>query len=465
MDRQEQQALAARPPGRMSVMMREAAGPGPKVLRVGMVRGGRVLEERVVRGHASVTVGPSERCTFVIRAADVAKPFRLFDWAHGKYWLNVLPSMGGRVEIDEEVIDLESLRAKLPKGPQGSGRVGLNERARGKVVLGEVTFLFQFINLPSLRTRHQLPASVLEGTAPVDWPTTVIAAFSFLAHFLAIAALYSDWMDPVVDYDISVKNLVESVRSLPPPPPVEEQKADDAQQKDPLKEVAPKPKPAAKAVASEKAKLSATQIAAISSEFDRIEMSIIPALQGAGPAAADVLQGGEISMQALDDAAASSAGVSSAGPGGLRLGNAGGALRPGEAGGGLAAIGSTGKTGGEGSGKGVAVKGPTGSATIEQQQVTGGAISDARAVIASMRTGFRACYQRGLANNPDAQGKITLNIKVGPGGEVQSVSGASSGNIAPEVLDCVKQRAMAARFSPPEGGTAVVQVPVSFVRQ
>jgi hypothetical protein len=154
-----------------------------------------------------------------------------------------------------------------------------------------------------------------------------------------------------------------------------------------------------------------------------------------------------------------------AGPGGLKFGSGGGALRPGELGGGLASVGSTGKTASEGSGTTVAVKGPSGNATIEEQRVSGGAISDARAVVAGMRPGFKACYQRGLAANPDSQGKITLTLRVGPGGEVQSASAATSGDIAAEVLDCVKQRAMAARFAPPEGGMAVVQVPVTFVRQ
>jgi hypothetical protein len=70
-----------------------------------------------------------------------------------------------------------------------------------------------------------------------------------------------------------------------------------------------------------------------------------------------------------------------------------------------------------------------------------------------------------LGENPDAQGQIRLSIRVGPGGEVQSVNAVPSGSLPGSVVDCVKARASAARFDAPEGGAAVVQVPVTFVKQ
>jgi hypothetical protein len=81
-----------------------------------------------------------------------------------------------------------------------------------------------------------------------------------------------------------------------------------------------------------------------------------------------------------------------------------------------------------------------------------------------MRPGFRRCYNQELANNPDAEGSIHLSIRVGPGGEVTGVSATVSGNLGSAVA-CVKARAAAAQFAPPDGGSAVVQVPVTFVKQ
>src|SRR5690606_25223834 len=47
-------------PGKMTAVMRATPRvQGPKVLRIGLVQGGRVLEERVMKQRAHVTVGPS----------------------------------------------------------------------------------------------------------------------------------------------------------------------------------------------------------------------------------------------------------------------------------------------------------------------------------------------------------------------------------------------------------------------
>jgi outer membrane biosynthesis protein TonB len=335
-------------------------------------------------------------------------------------------------------------------------------------VVGDTTFLFQFVAPPPIQPRPQLPVSVTRGATSVDWPTTVIAAFSFLVHFCAIGSIYSDWLDPVVDYDVNVSGLVEQVKSLPAPPPVEEPEQPAPEQKEAKAEApkaeAPKaaPKPSATPV---KEHVSKAQVAAISNELQSLEMATLAALSSAGPATANVLRSGEVPTSALDAAAASEAGVSAAGPGGLKLGGAGGTVRPGATGGGLASIGATGKSTAAGSGATQQVKGPRGSADLGNASVAGGSVSDASRVVAQMRAGFRSCYNRGLAENPDIEGKIALSIKVGPTGQVSSVSATKTGSIPDSVLECVKARASSASFSPPQGGAAVVQVPVSFVKQ
>ena len=73
-----------------------------------------------------------------------------------------------------------------------------------------------------MQPKPQLPVSVKAGLASdIDWTMTIIAAFSFLFHFGAVGAIYSDWMDPVVDDEVNVARLLDSVKQLPPPPPVE----------------------------------------------------------------------------------------------------------------------------------------------------------------------------------------------------------------------------------------------------
>jgi hypothetical protein len=95
----------------------------------------------------------------------------------------------------------------------------------------------------------------------------------------------------------------------------------------------------------------------------------------------------------------------------------------------------------------------------------GAPISNAASVIAGLKGGFRRCYERALAENPDQEGRIDLSIKVGLGGEVQSVTATAQGNLSSSVVACVRGKAQAAQFEPPQGGLAIVQVPVSLVKQ
>src|SRR5262249_55150891 len=126
------------------------------------------------------------------------------------------------------ISELPALRGQAKRVQLGNAmmyQVQLSEEARGKVVIGETTFLFQFVAPPPPQPKPQLPVSVRAGLAnDIDWTTTIIAAFSFLFHFGAVGSIYSDWMDPVIDDEVDISQLLESVKQLPPPPPVEQPK-------------------------------------------------------------------------------------------------------------------------------------------------------------------------------------------------------------------------------------------------
>jgi len=453
----------------MTAVMRAVAFSGPKVLRIGVVQSGRIIEERIIKQRTHVTVGSSEKAMFVIATQNLPPSFRLFELVGNDYCLNFLDGMSGRIALPTGISDLSMLKGQARRTPQGAYQVRLTEDSRGKVVVGNNTILFQFVAPPPVQPKPQLPVSVTQGATSIDWPTTMVAAFSFLLHFLAIGAVYSDWLDPVFDEEVSVAGLVDSMKALPPPPPVETTETTDQPSENAEKaEKAEKPKSGGKSGGAPGAggKMTAGQAAALSKELDQLEMMTLGALSSQGPATAGVLRGGEVPTSALDAAAASGAGVSAGGIGGLKLGGGGGTIRPGMAGGGLAGIGQSGKAeGSSGTGEVKKVQGPKGSASVGGASVSGGVVSNASRVVAGMRAGFRSCYNRGLAENPDAQGSIRLSIRVGPGGEVQGVTASPSGNLPGSVVSCVQSRASAAQFDPPEGGSAVVVVPVSFVKQ
>jgi hypothetical protein len=225
-------------------------------------------------------------------------------------------------------------------------------------------------------------------------------------------------------------------------------------------------KPAAGGPGAGPGQMSASQRAALSKELDQLDMATIGALAGQGPATAGVLRGGDVPTGALEQMAASGSGVSSSGGSGLNLGpgGGGGKLMPGQTGGGLSAIGNTTASTASSAGAATTVKGPTGNVSASAS-VSGGAVNNASKVVAGMRAGFRACYNRGLAANPEMSGSVRVTARIGPNGEVQSANASPSGSISGDVASCIASRVRSAQFDPPEGGSSTIVIPVTLVQQ
>jgi len=451
----------------MTAVMRAVAAPGPKVLRIGVARNGQISEERTLEKRTHVTAGSSEQNSFVISSSKVPATFRLFELVRNEYHLSFFDDMSGRIALPAGTFELSALKGDARRTKHGAYQIRLSEDSRGTVVIGDITVLFQFVARPPLQAKPQLPMAVLRNTSAIDWNTTIIAAASFLIHFLVLGSLSSDWLDPIVDDEQNVAGVIDSLKSLPPPPPVEDKPETLDKSATPAKIVEKvRAKPDAAANAKPQAppgRLNEKQTAALHNQLDQLEMRTIGALESSGPATSGLFRGTEVALNLLDQAAASSAGIG-VGTAGLNLSPGGGAIQPGTVGD-LRTIGSgslTTDTGGAATKATVA--GPKGNATVGGANVSGGTVGNASRVVALMRAGFRACYQRGLAENPDAAGNILLTIHVGAGGEVTGVSG-SSGTLPPTVVGCVKSRAQAATFDAPEGGSAVISVPVTFVKQ
>src|SRR4051812_6502829 len=232
-------------PGQMTAVMRAmSVAAGPKVLRIGLVQGGRVIEERIIKQRITVTVGSNEKSMFVIPSQAVPPMFKLFELLGNDYYLNFLDGMNGRIALATGITDIQALRGQAKK-VGGAYQVKLTEEARGKVVVGETTFLFQFVAPPPVQPRPQLPLAVKGGLASqIDWTLTIVAAFSFLLHFGIVGAMYSDWMDPIVGDDFNVAGLVDMMKNIPPPPVVEVPDKTEAAATATATANAEKPKPA-----------------------------------------------------------------------------------------------------------------------------------------------------------------------------------------------------------------------------
>jgi hypothetical protein len=460
-----------------AVMRAMPPAAGPKVLRIGLVQGGKVIEERVIKQRTHVTIGPSEKSMFVIPSKSIPPNFRVFELAGGEYQLNFLEGMTGRVALKTGVSELAALKGtakRVPFGNVQAYQVQLSDDARGKIVVGETTFLFQFVAPPPVQPKPQLPVSVKAGLASdIDWTTTIIAAFSFLLHFGAVGSIYSDWMDPIVDDEVNVAQLLESVKQLPPPPPLEQPKENPDAPVAAATAAAEAPKPGGASPgkgagpAGGKGSVSDARASAIANELAQLDMQMLGALNSSGNATSSVLSSGDVPLGLLEGAAASGSGVGKGGIAGLNMGGTGGGtVRPGAmGGGGLASLGNTEAGSPSTAGSTAKVKGPVGNAQVGGASVSGGNVANASSVVAGMSAGFRRCYTRGLAEDPSMKGSVRVTARIGPNGEVLSASPSGGGGLSGSVIGCVVARVQSAQFAPPEGGGATVVIPVTFVSQ
>lgn len=453
-------------PGQMTAVMRAMAqATGPKVLRIGLVQGGRVIEERIIKQRTSVTIGQSEKSMFVIPAQSIPSQFKLFELIGSDYYLNFLDGMTGRVALQTGISDLAGLRGQA-KRVGNAYQVKLTEEARGKVVAGETTFLFQFVAPPPPQPRPQLPLAVKGGLASqIDWNLTIIAAFSFLLHFGLIGAMYSDWMDPVLNDDLTAGGLIDMMKNIPPAPvetPAETTTA-TATATASATATAAAASPPSGGRQSGGGHVSDRQAAALAAQAEAIQMQMLAAF-GGGSAVQGALNRGDIPPVDLTGAAASGAGVSASTGNGLNLGSAGGPVHPGGSSGGLAGIGATKGEGNGSAGVAKEVRGPTGDAQVGSTTATV-AVANADRVVAGLRPGFRSCYNQGLNTDPGMSGKVMISAKISPNGEVASADGTQNTGLSAAVVQCLLRKVRNAQFDAPGPNGSTIQIPVTFVQQ
>ncbi|MEO8846827.1 MAG: AgmX/PglI C-terminal domain-containing protein [Kofleriaceae bacterium] len=168
--------------------------PRPRILRIGILLGGKIVEERLIREHISVSVGQSMKNTFSIPAEGLPLEFTLFALDQGKYYLRFLTKMDGRLSDGGNVFTLDQLKTKGAQNVGSYWQVPLSSTARGKLSLGDLTVLFQFVTEPPRQPKPMLPASVRGTFADrFDPRLSVILGASILVHFaIVIVALTMD---------------------------------------------------------------------------------------------------------------------------------------------------------------------------------------------------------------------------------------------------------------------------------
>lgn len=169
-----------------------------KILRIGIIQGGKITEERLIGRGETVTIGEASKNTFVLPTPTLPKSYPLFVASGQGYFLSFNKEIKGKISIGGTVEELEALaQRKETKKEKDTFLFPLTEEMRGKVAVADVSILFQFVPPQPVAAAGILETDFyLSWQQRVDWVMLGILLGSALFHF----------------------GFVFYTRSLPPPP-------------------------------------------------------------------------------------------------------------------------------------------------------------------------------------------------------------------------------------------------------
>lgn len=143
-----------------------------KVLRVGVIHNGKILDEQVFRKAETIFIGDSEKSHFVVPSSSLPSKFPIFYFKSGRYELVIMENMTGKVFLKGKVIEIEDVIKKGMLKKRGNAYIlPLSLDSRGKVMVGSAIVLFQFIVPPPKPPKLKLPKSIRGSwTQHIDWP-------------------------------------------------------------------------------------------------------------------------------------------------------------------------------------------------------------------------------------------------------------------------------------------------------
>lgn len=462
-------AQKARSKGRGQGLKRRSGGTSrtasEKILRIGVIHNGRIIEERLIPAGTPVTVGDHPKNTLLIPPNAVPnKRFELFSPQGGKgYVLRFTSSMHGKVAVGGKVSTLASL-AQSPNAKKKPKYIELSlaPDCRGKVYVGEYTFLFQFVTPPPQPVRPRTQDFRAWRWDDVDWVFLALLLLSTLLHTAGVVWIEShpppkrtrleDFPDRYVRL---LLNQPEEEEPTPEPEPdesltstetVETEAADEPAEDEGAEEAAEEPAEEPGSSESEEEKDARLE--------EEVSSKGLLALIGTTGKTSNsqkvkdlVGDAGNLSTD-VGKALAESSGVKIA----RRDADSSG-LRSGGGGDGAASTGDLGKAGAGKSGsvkkKATEIKG-----TVKASGATIDAGSgDAKTIKGKIRRyngRIKACYERQLKTNPDLAGKVRVGWEIDTSGRVSGVEIIDNTTGNSELASCVKKEVRKFRFGEQE---------------
>ncbi len=440
-----------------------------KALRIGVIRGGKVVEEKLVRGRQPVTVGSSTRNTIAVPASGLPESVVLLT-PQGEQWtLTFDDAMEGRIQGPKGAAEFGALKSRgLARKHGDRWAIPIGEDQHGRVAIGEVTLLWQFVVPPAEAPRPVLPEAARGNRfRTLDRLFVTVLVISLTAHVSAYVALARTPVREEVTLeeipDRFAKLLIPEKKTEPPrkkeekavqaaEPKKEEKKAEESKkaEEDP-----------AKAAARKAARAAQVAKAVQSKGILRVLGALGPGT-GAG-AVADVFgSGGRFGdvASALSGAGGVAVATDPSAVGGRKGGGQGGRASIGD----LATSGGGGGKVGYGARSEARVSGSvaTEAAEIDSSDVDQGKLG----AFVRARIGLiKACYENQLKRNPSLRGKIRIRFTILETGGLTDVAVTENSLGSPEVASCIvgTMRGWRTPFRP--SGTVTVEYPFVFSAQ
>ncbi len=439
-----------------------------KVLRVGVIQGGKIVEERVIPARQPVTIGTSTRNTIIVPQSNLAASVSVFTWQGDRYLLCFEEGMDGRIQGPQGAADFGALVSQGLARREGRGHaVPVGEDQRGKIVLGEVTLLWQFVTPPPEAPKPVLPKEAKGNHfKSMDRLFVSVLAVSFLVHGSVYVALANTALPPEVTLEeIPDRYAKVLIPDKLPAPPVEkkeepkggaEEKKPDEPKKTEGKKGEAKAETAEQAAARKAARAAAVAKAVQSKGMLKVLGALGPGT-GSG-AVADVFGAGG-GMTDVATALSGAGGVAVATDPGAGGGRKGGGK------GGAASIGDLATSGGGAVGYGAKNEvRVSGSVAAEEAEVDSADIDQQKlAAFVRARMGLiKACYENALKRNPSLKGKISIRFTILETGGIADIQAAVNSLGSPEVAACIvnTMRTWRTQFRP--SGPVTVEYPFVF---
>ena len=407
----------------------------PKVLRIGVVQDGKIVQERLMKVGEPVFVGSGPKNTFEITGEGVPARLELFTAKGNAYSLVVNAAVTGKVQTKDGPKDLDDLRKEaVKKGDLWS--IPLGEEVKGKVVVGKTSILFQFVPAPPEPMKVAAPADMKASWLDEDDPVFLglMMVFSFFAGVFML------WVQltPVQEIDElamveAAADLVVDTIAIPPEVTAEEVVEDEG-------------KVETKKAETKSSKSTDIQPKAASSSRESVaNRSLLIQALGAGGAGAGI-------SGLLDDDDASAANLAEAmnGASGVESATA-------------ANIGVRGGSGGDGTDARVQVGSATGGGVNQgttkvvlraRTQDGGGDLdveegdsSGVQAIIKKNAARITTCTETALKSNDQVKGRISVTWRI-EGGKVAGASIVSNQTGDTALGDCVVRAVRGFRFDP-----------------